>query len=164
MFRGKKLKWKRDTEKYSHLYCANLTIAIQPGICQYYVFQQLLKPNYITTSKHHLNITKRFTPQLHGQLLIIILMSRARHYKVLIGIDSSDRPSNRSQINWIQIVHFSARATLKFDGWPWKIIGHLFYGMLSISHHSKAIGEFKLKLQSGNSQFRSKSAVFSHVT
>ena len=28
--------------------------------------------------------------------------------------------------NWIQIVDFSARVTLKFDGWPRKIIGHLF--------------------------------------
>ena len=58
------------------------------------------------------------------------------------------------------IVDFSARVTLKFDGWPWKIIGHLFYTTSNFVHHFKAIGEFKLELQSGNVQFGSKSAIF----
>ena len=39
--------------------------------------------------------------------------------------------------------------TLKFDGWPWKTIGHLFYSTSSFVHHFVAIGEFKLELQSG---------------
>ena len=64
------------------------------------------------------------------------------------GFDSCDRPSNLTQI---QIVAFSARVTLKFDGWPKKTIGHLFYATLSFLHHLVAIGEFKLELQSGNS-------------
>ena len=38
-----------------------------------------------------------------------------------------------------------SRVTLKFDGWPWKIIGHLFYTTLSFVHHFKAIGIFKLE-------------------
>ena len=50
--------------------------------------------------------------------------------------------------------------TLKFDGWPWKTIGHLFYTTPSFVHHFKSIGELKLKLQSGNTQFGSKSAIF----
>ena len=50
--------------------------------------------------------------------------------------------------------------TLKFDGWPWKTIGHIFYTMSSFVHHFKAINEFKLGLQSGNAQFGSKSANF----
>ena len=50
--------------------------------------------------------------------------------------------------------------TFKLDGWPWKTIGHLIYGTLSFVHHFIAIGEFKLKLQSGNAQFGSKSAIF----
>ena len=55
--------------------------------------------------------------------------------------------------------------TLKFDGWPWKTIGHLFYTTSSFVHHFKAIGEVKLELQSGNAQFGSKSAFFlSRVT
>ena len=50
--------------------------------------------------------------------------------------------------------------TLKFDGWPWKTIGHLFYTTSSFVYHFKSIGELKLKLQSGNAQFGSKSAIF----
>ena len=40
--------------------------------------------------------------------------------------------------------------TSKFYGWPWKIIGHLFYATSSFVHHFLAIGEIKLELQSGN--------------
>ena len=36
--------------------------------------------------------------------------------------------------------------------WPRKIIGHLFYATPSFVLHSLAIGEFKLELQSENSQ------------
>ena len=50
--------------------------------------------------------------------------------------------------NWIKLVDFSARVTLKFDGWPQKTIGHLFYATLSFLHHFVAISEFKLELQS----------------
>ena len=48
------------------------------------------------------------------------------------------------------IVDFSARVTLKFDGWPQKTIGHLFYATLRFLHHFVAISEFKLELKSGN--------------
>ena len=41
------------------------------------------------------------------------------------------------------IIDFSARTTLKFDGWPQKIIGHLFYTTSSFVHHFKAISELK---------------------
>ena len=54
---------------------------------------------------------------------------------------------------------FLCRVTFKYDGWPWKRIAHLFYATLSFVHHFKAIGEFKLVLQSGNAQFGSKSAI-----
>ena len=50
--------------------------------------------------------------------------------------------------------------TLKFDGWPWKTIGHLFYTTSSFVHHFKSIGDFKLELQSGNARFGSKSTIF----
>ena len=53
-----------------------------------------------------------------------------------------------------------------FSMWPCNLTdylkkkpGHLFYATLSFVHHFKAIGRFKLKLQSGNTQFWSKSAV-----
>ena len=35
---------------------------------------------------------------------------------------------------WSKSAIFSS-VTLKFDGWPWKTIGHLFYGTSSIVHH-----------------------------
>ena len=50
--------------------------------------------------------------------------------------------------------------TLKFDGSPWKTIAHLFYANLSFVHHSIAIGQIKLELQSGNAKFGSKSMIF----
>ena len=57
--------------------------------------------------------------------------------------------------NWIQIINFSARVTVKFDGWPPKTIGHFFYTTSSFVHHFKSIGKFKLDLQSRNAQFGS---------
>ena len=64
--------------------------------------------------------------------------------------------------NWIQIVNFSTRVTVKCDGWPRKTIGH-FYTTSSFVHHFKSIGEFKLDFQSRNAPFGSK-LVISCVT
>ena len=58
---------------------------------------------------------------------------------------------------------FFSRVTLKFDWWPYKTIGHLFYVASSVLRHFIAIGEFDLELQSGNAQFESKSAIFCPV-
>ena len=60
----------------------------------------------------------------------------------------------------VKISDLLSRVTLKFDGWPCKTIGHLFYVASSFMHHFIAISEFKLKLQSGNAQFGSKSTIF----
>ena len=49
---------------------------------------------------------------------------------------------------------------MKFDGWPWKTIGHLFYATLSFVHHFIAIDQFKLELQPGNPKLGWKSAIF----
>ena len=48
---------------------------------------------------------------------------------------------------------FVAHVTLKFDGWPWKTTGHLFYTLSSFLHHFKVISKYKLELQSGNALF-----------
>ena len=63
----------------------------------------------------------------------------------------------------VKIGNFLSRVTLKFEGWPWKIIGHLYYVASSFLHHFIAISEFKLELQSGNAQFGSKSMFFGPV-
>ena len=55
---------------------------------------------------------------------------------------------------------FFSRVTLRFDGWPWKTIGLLFYATSSFVHHFVAIGEFKVDLQSGNAQFGSNWTIF----
>ena len=34
---------------------------------------------------------------------------------------------------WVKISYFLPCVTLKFDGWPWKTIGHLFYATASLS-------------------------------
>ena len=64
----------------------------------------------------------------------------------------------------VKIGDFLSCVTLKFDGWPLKTIGHLLYTTLSVVHHFKSIGEFKLELQFGNTQFGSKWAIFCPVS
>ena len=64
---------------------------------------------------------------------------------------------------WVKIGNFLSRVTLKFDGCPWKTIGHLFYVASRLVHHFTTISEFKLELQSGNAQSGSNSTVFKAV-
>ena len=52
---------------------------------------------------------------------------------------------------------------MKFDGWPWKTIGHLFYATSSFVHHFVAICVFKLELQSGNAESGSNATIFRAV-
>ena len=56
---------------------------------------------------------------------------------------------------------FLSHATLKFHGWPWKTLGHLFYATSSSVHHFVAICEFKLELWSGIAQIGPKFALTS---
>ena len=56
-----------------------------------------------------------------------------------------------------------ARLTLKFDGWPQKTIRRIFYVTSTFLHHSIAISEFKVEVESGNAQFGSELAFLSHV-
>ena len=60
----------------------------------------------------------------------------------------------------VKIGKLLSHVTLKFDGWLWKTIGHLFYVASSFVHHFVAIGVFKLELQSRNAQFGSKLMFF----
>ena len=51
---------------------------------------------------------------------------------------------NRKPLIRVKIggVFFLSRVTLKFDGWPWKTIGHFFFATSSFVHHFVAISEF----------------------
>ena len=66
------------------------------------------------------------------------------------GFESCDRPIVRKRRIWVEIGDVLYRVTLKFDGWPWKTIGHLSFAVSSFVQHFIAIGKFKLELQSGN--------------
>ena len=93
--------------------------------------------------------------------LFYITSSFVRHLKP-IGEFKLELLSGNAQFG-SKSANFLSRVTLKFDGWPWKTIGHLLYVASSFVHHFIAIGEFKLKLQSGNSQFGSKSPIYCPV-
>ena len=90
--------------------------------------------NYRTLFRHYIKLCASFQP----------------HWWMQTGVTA------RKRLIRVKIGDFLSRVTLKFDGWPWKTIGHLFYATLSFVHHFKAIGEFKLQLQSGNPRFGSK--------
>ena len=62
------------------------------------------------------------------------------------GFESCDRPIVRKRPIWVKIGDVLYRVTLKFDGWPWKTIGHLSFAVSSFVQHFIAIGEFKLEL------------------
>ena len=76
------------------------------------------------------------------------------------GFESCDRFIVRKRPIWVKIGDVLYRVTLKFDRWPWKTIGHLSFAVSSFVQHFVAIGDFKLELQSGNTQFRSNSTIF----
>ena len=79
------------------------------------------------------------------------------------GFESCDWPIVRKRPIWVKIGDALYRVTLKFDGWPWKTIGHLSFAVSSFVQHFIAIGEFKLELQSGNAHFGSNSTIFRAV-
>ena len=54
------------------------------------------------------------------------------------GFDSCKWTSNLAQF-MTKIDNFLSCMTLKFDGWPWKTIGHLFYTQLSIPQQALCI-------------------------
>ena len=69
----------------------------------------------------------------------------------------------RKRLIWVNIDAFLSRVTLKFDGWPSKTIGHIFYATSSFVQHFVAVGEFKLELESGNAQSGLNSKLFRAV-
>ena len=79
------------------------------------------------------------------------------------GFESCDWPIVRKRPIWVKIGDALYRVTLKFDGWPWKMIGHLSFAVSSFVQHFIAIGEFKLELQSGNAHFGSNLTIFRAV-
>ena len=69
----------------------------------------------------------------------------------------------RKRSIWVKTGDFLSSVTSKFDGWPWKRIGHIFSATSSFVLHFIAIYQSKMELQSGNAKFGSKSAIFCPV-
>ena len=68
--------------------------------------------------------------------------------------DSSEMLNSAHNQRYLSLV------TLKFHGWPWKTIGHLFYATSRFEHHFIAICEFELEFESEKSQFWVKIEIF----
>ena len=76
------------------------------------------------------------------------------------GFDSSDRPSN-----WSEIVDFFRPCDLEILQMTLKNNRAPLLYHVSFVHYFKAIGKFKVELQSGNAQYGPKSVIFlSRVT
>ena len=71
------------------------------------------------------------------------------HHFVAIGEFKLELQTGNAQFGSNSTIFFS-HVTLKFDGWPLKTIGHLFYATSNFVHHFVAIDELKLELHSGN--------------
>ena len=70
--------------------------------------------------------------------LFYITLNFAYHFKA-IGELKLELQSGNAQFGSKSAIFLSC-VTLKFDGWPWKTVGHLFYATSSFVHHSKATG------------------------
>ena len=90
--------------------------------------------------------------------LFFTTSSFVHHFKSIGELKLKVRVQKRSI--WVKIGNFLSRVTFKFDGCPWKTIGHLFYIASSFVHHFTAISEFKLELQSGNAESGSNLTIF----
>ena len=86
-------------------------------------------------------------------------MSNFVHYFKAISEFKLELQPGNAQFGSKSMIFLSC-VNLKFDGWHWKTIGHLFYATSSLLYHFIAIGQFKLGLQTGNTQFGSKSTIF----
>ena len=84
------------------------------------------------------------------------------HHFEAIGEFKLELQSGNAQFGSNSTIFYS-RVTLKFEGWPWKTIGHLSYATSSFVHHFVAIGVLELELESGKAQFGSNSTIFRAV-
>ena len=86
-----------------------------------------------------------------------LCVSFRTHWRIQIGVTVRKRPI------WVKFDDFLSQATLKFEEWPCKTIGHLCYATSSFVQHFVSIGEFKLELRSGNAQSGSNSTILRAV-
>ena len=124
-------------------------------------FKQLLFPEIRRCKKELFKAKSHFSLQFPIAKRTCVIIDSQKHNKA--NLRDLIAATGLVISNWIKIINFSARVTVKFDGWPRKTIGHIFFTILSFVHHFKAMSEFNLELQYGNAQFGSKSAIFCPV-
>ena len=91
--------------------------------------------------------TNGCTEECTGWQTRAMTISHLHHF---VAIDEFKLESQSRNAYWGQNWRFFSCVTLKFDVWPSKTIGHLFYATSTFVYHFVAIGEFKLELQSRN--------------
>ena len=123
----------------------------------------LVIPNWIQIVNYSARVTVKFDgwPRKNIRALLLyngkLCASFQTHWCIQTGF-TVQKLSIR-----VEIGDMLSRVTLKFDGWPWNTIGHLFYATSSFVQHFVPIGEFKLELQSGNAQSGSNLTIFRAV-
>ena len=123
----------------------------------------LVISNWIQIFNFSARVTVKFDgwPKKNNRALILYYVKLCASFQIHWWIETGFTVQKRSIR--IEIGDMLSRVTLKFDGWPWKTIGHFFYATSSFVQHFVAIGEFKLELQSGNVESGSNSTIFRAV-
>ena len=117
--------------------------SIQVKICNFFVMYDLeIWWMTLKNNKHLFYMTSNFV-----------------HHIIAISQFKLELQSGNAQFR-SKLGIFWSHVTLKFDGSPWKTIGHLLYATSSFVHHFATIGELIPKLQSGNAQFGWKYVIF----
>ena len=106
-------------------------------------------------------VTSKFEMTLKNNRVNLLSCFKPRHHLIAIYQFKMELQSGNAKFGSKSAIFF--HVTLKFDIWPWKTIGHFFYAPSTIMYHFTALCEIKIKLQSGNTKFGSKSAIFCPV-
>ena len=123
----------------------------------------LVISNWIQIFNFSARVTVKFNgwPRKTNRALLIYYVKLCASFQIHWWIQTGFTVQKHSI--WVEIGDMLSRVNLKFYGWPWKTIGHLFYATSSFVQHFVAISEFKLELQSGNAQSGSNSTIFRAV-
>ena len=105
--------WSRTNNRWSHI----------PNI---------LKWLEVVWKRHVAVILSCIAVRFNGKIYRYIKTSR-----ILNQNYQATRVIVRKRSTWVEIDEFLSWATLKFIGWHWKTIGHLFYTTLRFAHHFK---------------------------
>ena len=152
------IQWMTSTNNRAPLlYYIKLCASFQTHGCIQTVWK---RPIWVKIGDFLSHLTLKFD-EWHWKTIghLFYVTSSCVHHIIAIGqfkleLQSRNLGENR---------HFFAQCDLKFDGWSWKTIGHLFYASLGFVRHIMAIGLFKLELQSGDAKFGWKLAIFCPV-